>query len=139
MKINWLYPLAAIFLFGSCDGLVSDNHVINQSWEFVHYRLTDGSLDSLSGYSVPILIFKNSEDVSGNGPVRNFRAEAEIYEDGEILIQNFTLVGPVQDSLAEQVDSLYFDRLEGVSRFTFDGDRLILTSEIDKIDIVYRK
>jgi len=120
--------------------LAPDDHAINKSWSFKYYRNQDGSLDSIpDSLKVPLVIFSKSIDVEGNGPVRKFRADCDVYTDGEIIIQNLWLANSSEDSTSLMVDSIFFDRLTATDLFTLDGDRLILSADLTGIDMIFER
>lgn len=134
-----LFLTATAGLLSGCR-LAPEDYAINTTWDFRYYRNQDGSLDSIPDtLKVPQVTFIKSVDVEGTGPVRKFRADCDVYTDGEIIIQNIWLANSTADSLSLVIDSLFFDRLTATDLFTMDGDRLILSAELTGIDLIFEK
>lgn len=131
--------LGFVWLVSGCR-LASSDHAINKSWTFKYYRNQDGSLDSIPDtLKVPKVIFSESIDVEGNGPERKFRADCDVYTDGDIIIQNLWLANSTADSAVLAVDSIFFDRLTATDLFTLDGDRLILSADLTGVDMIFER
>jgi hypothetical protein len=136
---SFIVFLCFVWLISGCR-LAPDDHAINNSWSFKYYRNQDGSLDSIpDSLKTPLVIFSESIDVEGNGPVRKFKADCDVYTDGEIIIQNLWLANTTDDSASMLVDSIFFDRLTATDLFTLDGDRLVLSADLTGIDMIFEK
>lgn len=112
-----------ILLLSSGCKKVDEDHEINATWTFIQHQA-----DSLITYDTLVFLkIEKSNKVTGEGPLRHYRGNVEVWKDGSIQFSNLCC-GDTTDSDSTMLPQVqFYSAMEGLSSYEINGNMLTLS------------
>lgn len=105
---------------------VSKNHAINDTWEYLNFKRTDGSVETYGPDTTITLDITSSNQISGTGPQEPFEGAAEIWKDGAISIGDLCCANITAGDSAFWPQVQFFNRITSSSQYEIFSNTLVL-------------
>jgi hypothetical protein len=127
MKKQLSIILTAMLVVGLCACTkVTSDHAINDTWEYVSFKYSDGTLELYGGDTTVSIEIASSNMVTGIGPQAPYEGDAEIWKDGAIQIGALCCANITAGDSTYWKQVQFFNRLTSSSKFELFSNTLVL-------------